>query len=103
MEKTIIIDDVEYLCSNKVIPANVEEVIFEITDKNGRNTYVVAGPTDLLGDSIKNIWFIESKTDLSHSIFPDDMFYDDEYYKSTYHPTKEEEEAARKLFNENID
>lgn len=36
----------------------------------------------------------------SGSIFPDDMFYDDEYYKSTYHPTKEEEEEAFKLFNE---
>ncbi len=36
----------------------------------------------------------------SGSIFPDDMFYDDEYYKSTYHPTKEGEEAAFKLFNE---
>lgn len=36
----------------------------------------------------------------SGSIFPEDMFYDDEYYKSTYHPTKEEEEAAFKLFNE---
>ena len=35
----------------------------------------------------------------SGSIFPDDMFYNDEYYKSTYHPTKEEEEAAFKLFN----
>jgi len=28
-----------------------------------------------------------------------DDFIDDEYYKSTYHPTKEEEEAAFKLFN----
>ena len=36
----------------------------------------------------------------SGSIFPDDLFYDDEYYKSTYHPTKEEEDAAFKLFNE---
>jgi hypothetical protein len=35
----------------------------------------------------------------SSSIFPDDTFYNDEYYKSTYHPTKEEEEAAFKLFN----
>lgn len=35
----------------------------------------------------------------SGSIFPDDMFYDDEYYKSTYHPTKEEEAEAFKLFN----
>ena len=34
------------------------------------------------------------------SIIPEDMFYDDEYYKSTYHPTKEEEDAAFKLFNE---
>jgi hypothetical protein len=35
----------------------------------------------------------------SGSIFPDDMFYNDEYYKSTYYPTKEEEEEAFKLFN----
>lgn len=35
----------------------------------------------------------------SGSIFPEDLFYDDEYYKSTYHPTKEEEDAAFKLFN----
>lgn len=35
----------------------------------------------------------------SGSIFADDMWYDDEYYKSTYHPTKEEEAAALKLFN----
>lgn len=33
------------------------------------------------------------------SIFTSDLFYDDEYYKSTYHPTKEEEDAAFKLFN----
>ena len=32
--------------------------------------------------------------------FINDTFYDDEYYKSTYHPTKEEEEEAFKLFNE---
>ena len=35
----------------------------------------------------------------SGSLFPPDMFYDDEYYKSTYHPTKEEEDEAFKLFN----
>ena len=35
----------------------------------------------------------------SGSLFPPDTFYDDEYYKSTYHPTKEEEEEAFKLFN----
>ena len=28
----------------------------------------------------------------SHSIFPEGMEYDDEYYKSTYIPTKEEED-----------
>lgn len=36
----------------------------------------------------------------SGSIVPDDMFYDDEYYTSTYQPTPEEEESAFKLFNE---
>lgn len=36
----------------------------------------------------------------SGSIVPSDMFYDEEHYNSTYHPTKEEEEAAFKLFNE---
>lgn len=35
----------------------------------------------------------------SASVLPDELFYDDEYYKSTYHPTKEEEETAFKLFN----
>lgn len=31
-----------------------------------------------------------------HSIFPDGMEYDDEYYKSTYTPTPEEEELNHK-------
>lgn len=35
----------------------------------------------------------------SGSIFPPDMEYDDEYYKSTYTPTPEEENEAFKLFN----
>ena len=35
----------------------------------------------------------------SSPIFPDDVLYDDEYYKSTYHPTKEDEEEAFKHFN----
>lgn len=103
MQKTIIIDDVEYICSEREATFTDDEVIFEIVDSKGRNTYVVAGPTDLLGNSIKKVWFIESENKLSTSIFPEDMFYDDEYYKSTYYPTKEEEEQARKLFNENID
>ena len=40
-----------------------------------------------------------AELEASGSLFPPDMFYDDEYYKSTYHPSKEEEEAAFKLFN----
>jgi len=36
----------------------------------------------------------------SGSILPDDMFYDDEYYKTTYIPTKDEEAEAYKLFHE---
>ena len=103
MEKTIIIDDMEYICSDRQATFSDDEVIFEIMDVKGRMSYVIAGPTDLLGDSIKNVWFIESATKLKHSIFPEDMVYDDEYYKSTYHPTIEEEEKARRLFNENID
>ena len=103
MQKTIIIDDIEYICSDKTATFSDDEVIFEIMDIKGRMIYVISGPTDLLGDSIKNIWFIESANKLSHSIFTEDMVYDDEYYKSTYHPTMEEEEQARRLFNENID
>jgi len=34
------------------------------------------------------------------SIIPDELFYDDDYHNSTYHPTKEEEDEAFKLFNE---
>jgi hypothetical protein len=38
----------------------------------------------------------------SHSIFPDEVQYDDEYYKSTYIPTKEEEDEnyIRTIINE---
>jgi hypothetical protein len=35
--------------------------------------------------------------DKPHSIFPDEVQYDDEYYKSSYLPTKEEEEENFKL------
>jgi hypothetical protein len=42
---------------------------------------------------------VELEQMYSASIFPNDVFYDDEYYKSTYHPTKEDEEEAFKLFN----
>ena len=101
MEKSIIIDYNEYKCSDSEILLTDEEVIFEIVDKRGRISYVIASPTDLLGDCIQKVWKIESVEDLSDTIFPDEMVYDDEYYKSTYFPTKEEEEAATKFFNEN--
>ena len=98
MQKTIIIDDIEYICSDKTATFSDDEVIFEIMDIKGRMSYVIAGPTDLLGDSIKNIWFIEKANKFEpHSIFPTDMFYDDEYYKSTYFPTIEEEAELSKL------
>jgi hypothetical protein len=98
MQKTIIIDDIEYICSDKTATFSDDEVIFEIMDIKGRMSYVIAGPTDLLGDSIKNIWFIETTNKLEpQSIFPTDMFYDDEYYKSTYFPTIEEEAELSKL------
>ncbi len=104
MKKHIIIGDTEYICSDQPATFSDDDVIFEIVDKTGRMHYVVGGPTDLMGEPIKNIWFIETANKLEpHSIFPTDMVYDDEYYKSTYHPTLEEEEQARRLFNENID
>jgi hypothetical protein len=100
MKKSIIIDYKEYICSDDLSTVTDDDVIFEIVDKVGRMSYVVAGPTDLLGDCVKHIWKIESVEDLSESLFAEDMVYDDEYYKSTYFPTIEEEEEARKLFNE---
>lgn len=103
MEKSIIIDYKEYKCSESEITLNDEEVIFEIVDRHGRLNYVIASPTDLLGDCIQKVWKIESVEDLSESLFIEDMVYDDEYHKSTYFPTAEEEEEARKLFNETND
>jgi hypothetical protein len=104
MKKNIIIDDTEYICSDEPATFSDDDVIFEIVDTKGRMSYVIAGPTDLMGEPIKKIWLIETTNKLEpQSIFPTDMVYDDEYYKSTYHPTLEEEEQARRLFNENID
>jgi len=60
---------------------------------------------DLIDDEYHFQQWVESLPSVSnplhitHSIFTSDLFYDDEYYKSTYHPTKEEEDAAFKLFN----
>ncbi len=98
MKKSIIIDYKEYNCTDETIPLMNDEVIFEIVDKHGRMSYVIANPMDLLGECINKVWSIESVEDLSDSIFPDEVVYDDEYYKSTYFPTIEEEEEARKLF-----
>jgi hypothetical protein len=98
MEKSIIIDYKEYKCNDESIPLMNEEVIFEIVDKHGRMSYAIANPLDLLGDCINKVWSIVSVEDLSDNIFPDEMVYDDEYYKSMYFPTLEEEEEARKVF-----
>ena len=48
---------------------------------------------------VESLPSVSNPSDITHSIFIPDLFYDDEYYKSTYHPTKEEEDAAFKLFN----
>jgi hypothetical protein len=48
---------------------------------------------------VESLPSVSNPSDITHSIFISDLFYDDEYYKSTYHPTKEEEDAAFKLFN----
>ena len=37
--------------------------------------------------------------DKPHSIFPEDMEYDDEYYKSTYTPTIDEQSELNELLN----
>ncbi len=48
---------------------------------------------------VESLPSVSNPSHITHSIFPYDLFYDDEYYKSTYHPTKEEEDEAFKLFN----
>lgn len=48
---------------------------------------------------IESLPSVSDETHITHSIFPADLFYDDEYYKSTYIPTKEEEDEAFKIFN----
>jgi hypothetical protein len=52
-----------------------------------------------LKDWIDSLPLVSDPSHITHSIFPSNLFYDDEYYKSTYHPTKEEEDEAFKLFN----
>ena len=41
------------------------------------------------------------KTEQSHSIFPDEVQYDDEYYKSSYLPTPDEETENYKQTKQN--
>jgi len=48
---------------------------------------------------VESLPSVSNPSHITHSIFISDLFYDDEYYKLTYHPTKEEEDAAFKLFN----
>jgi hypothetical protein len=53
-------------------------------------------------DTKKVIFSDDIHRDKPHSIFPDEVQYDDEYYKSTYIPTKEEEDEnyIRTIINE---
>jgi hypothetical protein len=104
MKKHIIIDDIQYICSDQPATFSDDDVIFEIVDTKGRMSYVIAGPTDLMGEPIKKIWLIETTNKLEpQSIFPEGMEYDDEYYKSTYLPTPEEEAELNRFLNESID
>ena len=46
-------------------------------------------------DWINSLPSVSDSSHITHSIFPTDMFYDDEYYKSTYFPSIEEENENR--------
>ena len=48
---------------------------------------------DLVDDEYQFQKWLDEKE--KQSIFPTDLFYDDEYYKSTYHPSIEEENENR--------
>ena len=60
MVKKLIIDDVDYDVTNEEIISSYEELIFEISDDNGRITFVKALFDDTLGLPIINIWKIKN-------------------------------------------
>jgi hypothetical protein len=100
MKKNVIIDYVDYTLTDDRVFVDNEKVIYNVKDEAGRDYFIPGTIGMLSGSMVVKIWSIESEEDLTDSIFSDDVEYDDEYYKSTYFPTKEEEEAAHKLFNE---
>ena len=72
-----------------------------------QNTGSIGGDEDYLYEEYLlqeklNEEYWQWKSVQSHSIFPDEVQYDDEYYKSTYIPTKEEEDEnyIRTIINE---
>ena len=100
MKRNVIIDYIDYSLTDDKVYVDDEKVVYQIKDEAGREYFIPGYIGQLTGSMVVKIWSIESEEDLGDSIFPEGMEYDDEYYKSNYHPTIEEEEAARKLFEE---
>ena len=101
MKKNVIIDYIDYALTDDKVYVDDDKVMYQIKDESGREYFIPGYIGNLSGTMVIKIWSIECEEDLSESIFTEDMVYDDEYYKSTYFPTKEEEEEARKLFETN--
>lgn len=102
MKRNIIIDYIDYSLTDDRVYVDDEKVMYQIKDEDGREYFIPGYIGMLSGSMVIKIWSIEGEEDLTESIFTDDVVYDDEYYKSTYFPTIEEEEAARKIF-ENLE
>jgi hypothetical protein len=100
MKRNIIIDYIDYTLTDDRVYVDDEKVMYQIKDGNGREHFLPGYIGMLVGSMVEKIWSIESEEDLTDTIFPEGVEYDDEYYKSNYYPTIEEEEAARKLFEE---
>jgi hypothetical protein len=100
MKKNIIVDYIDYTLTDDKVFVDNEKVVYQIKDITGREYFVIGEIGNLQGSMVEKIWSIELEEDLTDTIFPEGIEYDDEYYKSNYHPTIEEEEAARKLFEE---
>ncbi len=101
MKKNVIIDYIDYSLTDDRVYVDDEKVMYQIKDEGGREYFIPGYIGMLSGSMVIKIWSIEGEEDLTESIFTEDMVYDDEYYKSTYFPTQEEEEEARKLFESN--
>jgi hypothetical protein len=100
MKRNVIIDYIDYSLTDDRVYVDDEKVIYQIKDEAGREYFIPGYIGMLAGSMVEKIWSIEDEEDLTESIFSEQIEYDDEYYKSTYFPTIEEEEEARRLFNE---